>query len=416
MERLLKRGLLVLILLNSCAAHKATTHNATTQISSEAWRDDLHYLARTLPSRHVNAFHSVNRETFEGEVARLDAAIPHMNGDEVLVGFMALVALIGDGHTHLDWPPEFLRYQLQLQWFGNELRVVAAADPYDAAVGARVLAIGSTPINDVVERAKQLVPREENDARTRFTATNQLTLPEVLHGLGVIADRENAPFALELTTGERVTMTFSPASRGGSSTWHSAAGDKPPLYLQRLTEPWWTESLPDAKTVYFSFTHYPPDEEFLERTEALARLLDESHARRLVVDLRHNEGGDFELFLDRFLPMIKARAAINRKGGLFVITGPGSFSAATINALELRDEANAILVGGPTGMRPNAYAEPEDFGLPHSGFRVSYSTQYYRFAAGNDSAVFPDQHIEPTWDEFRAGRDPVMEWILSTAD
>ena len=44
----------------------------------------------------------VNRETFDAEVARLDAAIPRLNGDEVLVGLIRIVALVGNDHTHLD--------------------------------------------------------------------------------------------------------------------------------------------------------------------------------------------------------------------------------------------------------------------------------------------------------------------------
>lgn len=409
MNRLPICGLTLLILLGSCASQ-----NATTEITPDAWRDDLRYLARELPSRHANAFHTVSRETFAGEVARLDGAIPRMAGDEVLVGLMRIVALIGDGHTHLDLPPSFLRYPIELQWFGDELRVVAAAAPYHAAVGARVLAIGSLPIHDVLERATQLVPRGENDGRTRLTATMQFTSPEVLHGLNVIADRGSAPFVLELATGERSTVTFSPAPLGNFSNWRMATGEKPPLYLQRLTEGWWAESLPGTQTVYFSFTRYPGEAEFRERTAALARLLDESHARRLVIDLRRNEGGDFDRFRQLLLPIIKARSAINRKGGLFVITGPGTFSAAAVNALDLRNEANAILVGSPTGMRPNHYGENGEFRLPHSGLRVSYSTQFHRLAADSDSAVVPDRQIEPTWAEFRAGRDPVMEWILSS--
>ena len=114
-----------------------------------------------------------------------------------------------------------------------------------------------------------------------------------------------------------------------------------------------------------------------------------------------------EQFRRLLLPIIKARAAINRKGGLFVITGPGTFSAATINALDLRNEANAILAGAPTGMRPTHYGEHGEFGLPNSGFRISYAKQYYRFGAKTDSAVMPDQNIEPTWTEFSQGRDPV---------
>jgi hypothetical protein len=408
MKRLPRRALTILFFLSSCASR-----NATTEITPGAWRDDLSYLARELPNRHANAFHTVSRVNFDAEVARLDAAIPRMNGDEVLVGLMRIVALIGDGHTHLDLPPSYLRYPIELEWFGDELRVVAAAAPYHAEVGARVMAIGSTPIRDVMERATQLVPRGENDGRTRLTATMQLTSPQVLHGLGLIADRQNAPFSLELATGGRATVTLLPARLGDFSTWRLATGEKPQLYLQRLTEPWWAEFLPDAQTVYFSFTGYPPDAEFRERTAALARLLDESHARRLVIDLRRNQGGDLDRFRRLLLPMIKAHATINRKGGLFVITGPGTFSAATVNALDLRNEANAILVGGPTGMRPNHYGEVAEFRLPNSGLRVSYATQYHRFASDADSAVIPDKYLEPTWAEFHAGRDPVMEWILS---
>lgn len=408
MLRLLSCGLTVLVLLSACASQ-----NATPEITSDAWRDDLRYLARELPTRHVNAFHTIGREAFAAEVARLDAAIPKMNGDEVLVGLMRIVALVGDGHTHLDLPPNSLRYPLEMQWFGDELRVVAAGAPYHAAVGARVLAIGSTSIRDVMTRTTQLVPRGENEGRTRLLATIQLTSPEVLHGLGFVANQQNAPFVLELATGERSTITLSPAALGNFSSWRLATGDKPPLYLQRLNEPWWTEFLPDTQTVYFSFARYPPEADFRDRAVALGKLIDDSHARRLVIDVRRNGGGDFTRFRQLLLPIIKSRVAINRKGGLYVITGPGTFSAATVNAFDLRNEANAILAGSPTGMRPTHYGEHAEFSLPNSGLRVSYSTQYHRFGSAKDSAVVPDQLIEPTWAEFRAGRDPVLEWILS---
>ena len=173
MKITLHLGVMLLLVFSSCSSQ-----NAGPQLSSDAWREDLRYLACELPGRHVNAFHTVSRETFDAEVARLDAAIPRLNGDEVLVGFTRVVALIGDGHTHLDLPPNSLRYPVEMQWFGDELRVIAAQAPYHSAVGARVLAIGSIPIDDVMQRATQLVPRGENDGRTRFIATVQLTTPD----------------------------------------------------------------------------------------------------------------------------------------------------------------------------------------------------------------------------------------------
>lgn len=408
MTRTLPGALTLVIFLTACAAR-----NATTDITPDKWREDLRYLAAELPRRHVNAFHTITRERFADEAARLEAAIPRLSNDEVVVALMRTVAFVGDGHTHLDLPPGFPRYPIELHWFGEELRVVAAGDPYHAVVGARVVGIGTVPLAELMERTTRLVPRGETEGRTRHTAALQLTSPEVLHGLGVIADRERAPFVLENAAGERVTVTLSPVRLGDFSSWRVVGGETPPLYLRRLIEPWWTEFLPEAQTVYFSFNGYPPEAEFRERAAALARLLDESRARRLVIDLRRNQGGDFQRFRAFLLPIIEARLAINRAGGLFVITGPGTFSAAGVAALDLRQRAHAILVGAPAGIRPNHYGDHGDFRLPNSGLRISYSTQYHRFGAETDLEITPDKLIAPSWEEFRAGRDPVMEWILS---
>jgi hypothetical protein len=54
--------------------------------------------------------------------------------------------------------------------------------------------------------------------------------------------------------------------------------------------------------------------------------------------------------------------------------------------------------------------------LPNSGIVVSYSTQYYKFLDEDVSAVMPDKRIDPDWQDYKAGRDPVMEWIFSYAD
>ena len=403
-------GLTLAILLTACAAQ-----NATTNITPDAWRADLRYLAAELPRRHVNAFHTISRERFADEVAKLDTAMPRLTNDESVVGLMRTVALVGDGHTHLDLPPSFPRYPIELHWFGDELRVVAAGAPYHAALGARVSAIGDVSLADLMKRTTELVPRGETAGWTRETAAMQLTSPEVLHGLGVIADRERAPFVLENSAGERMTVKLSPARIGDFSSWRMAGAETPRLYLRHLNESCWTEFLPDSQTVYFSFSAYPKEAEFQERATALAKLLDDSHARRLIIDLRRNQGGDFQRFRTFLLPIIEARSAINRAAGLFVIIGPGTFSAAGVTSLDLRNRAHAILVGAPAGIRPNHYGDSAEFRLPNSGLRISYATQFHRSGAATDSEITPDKTIEPTWEDFRAGRDPVMEWILSYA-
>ena len=380
-------------------------------MTSEQWRADLQHLARELPRHHINVFHSVSRERFAVEVTQLRSAIPTLNDDQRIVGLMRLVALIGDGHTHLDLPPVWPRYPLDLAWFGNELRVLVTDGRYQAAVGARLLGIGKVPVDSAMRLVSLLVPRGENEGRTRLTATMLLTSPTVLHGLGLSPSRDEAVVVLETVAGERRAVTFRPTSARDVADLRLAT-QHPPLWLQRLGEPWFTELLPAAHTVYLAFRRYPPAANFRERTAALGRLLDESGARRIIIDLRLNGGGDFDLGRQFLLPVVQSRPAINRSGGVYVITGPGTFSAAMVNALDLRHKANAILVGEATGARPNSYSEHGDFGLPNSGLGVSYAIRYYRFGPDADTAVVPDKRIQPTWEQFRAGRDPGVEWIL----
>ena len=90
-----------------------------------------------------------------------------------------------------------------------------------------------------------------------------------------------------------------------------------------------------------------------------------------------------------------------------------TFSAAMVNAIDFRKETNAILVGEPIGERPNSYSENDEMTLPNSRIVVSYSTRYYKFLDEDVPAVLPDKHIEPSWPDFLAGRDEVMDWILA---
>lgn len=65
-------------------------------------------------------------------------------------------------------------------------------------------------------------------------------------------------------------------------------------------------------------------------------------------------------------------------------------------------------------LRPSGvvFTPAGDMTLPNSRLVVSYSTRYYTFLDQDVPAFLPDVRIDPSWPDFRAGRDPVMEWIL----
>jgi hypothetical protein len=96
-----------------------------------------------------------------------------------------------------------------------------------------------------------------------------------------------------------------------------------------------------------------------------------------------------------------------------VLIGADTFSAAMNNAAQFQDETNAILVGETIGEKPNSYQEPRQFRLPNSHLAVRVSTLYYTFRKTGENAVRPDKEIIPSWNDVKAGRDPVLDWVLA---
>ena len=142
-------------------------------------------------------------------------------------------------------------------------------------------------------------------------------------------------------------------------------------------------------------------------------LLDTTHATKLVIDMRAMAAATTRSATREVLKPLKTRADINRKGHLYVVIGAETFSAAMNNAAQFQDETNAILVGETIGEKPNSYQEPRQFRLPNSHLVVRASTLWYAFRKTGPNVVAPDKEILPSWDDVKAGRDPVLDWVLA---
>ncbi len=134
---------------------------------------------------------------------------------------------------------------------------------------------------------------------------------------------------------------------------------------------------------------------------------------RLILDLRDNGGGDYTLARHNLTYPIWRLPTISRPGGLYVLIGRNTYSAAMITATDFRRETEAILVGEPTGARPVGHQELGTFDLPRSGLRAHCATRHYRFSDADTAAVFPDQRIDPDWNTDRSGHDTAIDWCLA---
>lgn len=135
---------------------------------------------------------------------------------------------------------------------------------------------------------------------------------------------------------------------------------------------------------------------------------------RLVLDLRHNRGGDNSRNR-ALLHAIIRHPELQRPGSLYVLIGPATFSAAMMLALDLEKHTPAIFVGEPTGGRPNHYGDSRKLRLPHTGLTVRVSTLYWQYSDPRDarSAIEPHLVAAPSGAQWLRGEDPAMAAVLT---
>jgi len=383
----------------------------------ERWRQAVEYLGSQLPYLHIDPYFKISEADFQQSVSQLSAEIPNLNDEQIIVRMMRIVASIGDGHTRTYPDAEPVNYPslpMEMRWLDDGLIVIAARQEYEQAIGARVVQIGGHPIDEVDQAVKSLIAAD-NEMELLNNSPTYLAMPALLYGLDLIPQKDRVTFGFELQDGSHLDLELRPASEAKSFTSIYDTSRVPrPLYEQDRKSFYWVHYIPEANIVYVQYNVCAEDKnkpfEFFK--EEVFSLVDGHPGSRLVLDLRFNGGGN-EAVLNPFIKAIKARPAINDKGHLFVIIGRGTYSSALQNAITLHQETNTILIGEPTGGKPNHYGEVRYFNLPNVGLRVQYSTRYWLNYPGSDPITLePDVLAVPTTSDLLAGRDPAIEAVL----
>jgi hypothetical protein len=391
------------------ASNLALGEASLPALTSEQWRQDLEFLANEITTKHRDPFHLISKAEFDQAVSNLHQRIPSMKDYEVVAGLHHLAALIGDGHTFLDTSGLYGRFPLQGFWFGNDLRVIRAAPEYREALGARIISIGSVSIGEAQKKIQQFIPQGENQWYVLNSSANLLLSAEPLAASGILPGLGSADFTFENASGRRFKLRIRPVPAGASESGEVAI-EPVPLPFQHQEDALWFTYLADSKTVYVNFRSY---QDLETQSARLWEYIEKYPVRRLIIDMRWNQGGNFTKGREHLIYKLIFKPALNRAGHLFVITGRGTFSAGMTNVTDFRRETEAILVGEPTGARPNGYQENHLFTLPLSKLRVSCSKLKYKFQPDSETdAVFPDQRIDPDWRLFSAGKDAALQWIL----
>jgi serine/threonine protein kinase len=397
-----------------------TKGNAVAPTREAGWRRDLDYFKSEFPQRHLDFSKLVAPADFSRAVDDLKQQVPTLSDAELILGLMHIVAGVGVAHTGLDWSPQaavFHQYPLQVRWCSDGLGVAAAAEEYRAALGARVLQIGTlTP--EQLEQAEAPYISHENAAWLHQQSPSYMVMAELLQHLKVANADGSVDVSLARDGGAPFTLHLVPSARGaGDKHWVAATEalhTPTPLYGRHPKTFYWREFLPESRTLYVQYNKCAeaPDQPFSQFVAETLAFAATNPVARVVVDLRLNAGGSSEV-IQPLLDGLENTPALSAKGHLFVLISGHTFSSGVMDAMYLQDRLHAVLVGRPTGGKPNCYGEIKEMELPVSHLGISYPVKHFQSLADRDPASLePDVKVSFTWPDYLAGRDPDLDAVL----
>lgn len=396
----------------------------------EGWSADIDRYVDLIERWHPNPFNSINEQTWRRAVTELRDNISDLSDLQIIGRFMRMASMIGDGHTTI-YPPfqgpnAFHLVPIWPYAFGDEWRIVAAAPEYSDLVGTRIVKAGGVPMVEATSRIAAYLPRD-NEMTSKWLVNVGLQFAEI--SAVVSNSPENCCLQIEVETasGTRRSVTLQgtaidrdPMARWTPGGWPSAIPAEAPLWLSNLQSNFWFQEINDLDALYVQINQVRnnDDQSYEDFAEDFVAQIDSKGLRRLILDLRHNNGGNGYLNWPLVRAIIRTEA-VDRPDGLFVITGRRTFSAAMILASMLEFHTHAIFVGEPTGSRPQFFGEDTPFTLPYSGLQGSISSLFFqnRFASDDHRPwIAPDLHAPLTWDDLTAGRDPALVAIRGYLD
>jgi hypothetical protein len=408
---------------------------------TEAWQQDIDVITSRF-LRYDRSFSELQRTAARVRLDNLRKKIDQLSDQALIVELARTVAMSGNAHTRLYLMrnrTEMRRVPLRLWWFGNQLRVVRATNEYRDLAGCSVLRLGTLAAPAALAKVSGIKPG--NESWQRYMTAYFLTSPDILFGAGVISDPDHLPLSVSCGAQERnVDLKPLPLRRSNAPVeawWDLAPGykdpnieftsalaaGKAPLYLQHPDRNYWVEYLSQPAIVYVQYNRSEemsadPMTDFIRRVTSI---LDEHQVKGFVVDVRFNTGGD--LGVGR--PLVEQLAPRLRNTPVVVITGRATFSAGISHTAQWKQFANASVVGEVVGDNIDLWGEGGNILLPNSKLTVHYANGFHRysqkdypafkpyFAELNVATLRPDVLIEPTWHQYIAGEDPVLQAAIS---
>jgi len=338
-----------------------------------------------------------------------------MKDYEVIVKMAKILAQLNDGHTQLQFFNFFTsQYPLSFIFCDDGIFVNKAPVALKGVLGMRLIKIGQVPAQSAFQKVAAITPHDNQQTLKNWTPSI-LAFSEVLNALDITPEEDQARFVFTDNKDREIILDLTPIALDQKINWISAPdADDLPLYLTNLKLNYWHEYLEEEQTLYIQYNKVQnaKSESIDEYFTTLTSLVDELHPRSIILDVRHNGGGND--FLNS--PVIEwAESSLPKVNGqLYVIIGRGTFSAAQKLVSKLEALTEVIFIGEPTGSSPNHFGDPKSFQLPNSKLTLKISSLYHNDIPGDKRKSLEPSILVPfTSKDYFRGIDLVLNTILT---
>jgi hypothetical protein len=390
----------------------APSFEASPSTGVDAAAADLDLLLELLEGIHPEPYHGIPRDEWLAHLREIQRGMAARTPEETMVAVMELVASLSregqDGHQLAFPPGGGPMLPIRVFEFSDGLFITDAIDT--ELVGSRITALAGRPVGEVLELLEPLVPRDSPATVPGFRPF-YLLRADVLEGLGLIDDDGSVTLTLERDgqTSEVMLRTI------GSDEFNAWAGAFGVIHLPareglRSTEEdrlFWTERVADgALYVRLREVQAVPR----DQVAALSEEIDAADVGRVILDLRHNPGGDNTTYA-YFLSVLRDSAK-----PLWVLIDRRTFSAAANLATEIERSTDARFAGEAMGGGVNfwndvRFVELEHLPIPLS---VGISTTYHQMSTPDDLrlTIEPQLAVPYRSADYFGGVDATLEAVL----
>jgi len=402
--------------------------HAQKKLTTAEWQYDLKFIQETVHKDYAHLFKKVTAEKFDSEVEKLYKEIPNLKEHEVMVGFSRIISLFQYGHTSFGFRGGVVPYHklpFNLYHFNDGVYIEGTHSDHSIALGAKVISIEGTPIEEALRLVHPVVP-VENDQYFKAFGINYLAIPEVLHAQRIIPslsqtvtlqlEKDGRTFDHKFTSLSPDVMKLQYSLMRHEGEWLSARKQgNTPYYLKNLDKIYYYEYIPEKKTVYVrqSQVQDDPSADIPTFYAEVFDFIDKNEVDKLVIDVRLNGGGN-NYKNKPVVAGIMASKKINKPGSLFVIIGRRTFSACQNLINEFDNYTNAIFVGEPSAENVNFYGDNRTVTLPNSKYNIRLSFAWWQDKPQWENADWQAPHlaVDMSFEEYKTNKDPVLDTIL----